>query len=257
MNTGTGTAAKLNLKQIIFEYLDESQQDRSKYRRMYPIAVRGMMDLMVDVYMYPKTCKLTVEANKTVKLPEDFMQYISVGVLNESGEVATLRHNSNLTTLEDRSYDRLSKNNDSTVYDLFDLYKQFFLNYYFIYPYNNLFGIASGRMDFGSFNIDYNSNVILMDNQFPYGYIVLSYLAFPCEDDFSVPYQAREALIAWMAWKDMATSPISTKVSLNEKVLRRREYYVQKMNAKKKINPLNLSDAGDIYRAGLRLVPKA
>lgn len=248
--------SQVPLKQVVFSYIDQSMKDRSAYRRLYPIAVRGVLELGADVFMYPKTCKLNVSHNQTVPLPDDFLSYVSVGVLNIDGQVAKLRYKK-LTDYKDTSPSRTSLNTDASAFDLYSLYRQFFLNYYFVYPYNNLFGIPSGKVDYGWFSIDYNHNVILLNNEFAYSYVILEYLGLDCGDDMAIPFQCQEAMIAWLSWKDMGTVPVSSKAILAEKQMRRKEYYIQKQNAKMRISPLNLSDAGDIERQGVRLTVKA
>lgn len=249
-------ASNIPLKQIIFEYIDQSMKDRSAYRRLYPIAIRGVMELGVDVFMEPKTCKLNVLPNKTCKLPPDYVTYVSVGVLNENGEVATLKYNKNLTTYYDDRLSRAANNTDKTITDLQDIFYQFFLQYYFVYPYESLFGIPSGSDQLGSFNIDNNRNIILLDNDFQYSYIMLTYLGINIEDDIYVPYFAREALIAWLSWKDIETVPVSGRSSLAEKNMRRMEYYNQKRIARMRASKINLSSLYDVSRSGIRLTVK-
>lgn len=250
-------AALTTLKECIMEYIDRAFMDRSKYRRLYPIAVAGLKELGTDVFMFPKTCKLTVEKNMTVKIPEDFMQYISVGVLNGEGAVSKLRYAPDMTTYADTQSNRVSVNTDDTQFNVEQLYKEFFMNYYFNYPYNNLYGVPSGPLDIGSFNIDYRNNVILLGNWFGYDYIILEYLAMDCYEDMAVPYQCKEALIAFIAWKDVQYSPNTPKFTASEKLIRRKEYYNQKANSRLRTHPVNLADYTDVEMRAVRLTVKS
>lgn len=256
-NQNHNIAYLLPLKQIVFEYIDESNQDRSSYRRLFPIAMRGIMDLGLDVFFSSKTCRLNIDANMTVKLPDDYVQYIRIGVLNSKGEIATLIRNDNLTNYADLAYDRTGRNIDNSVSNYWGLYQEFFYNYIFDMPIVNLFGVPGGSQSVGFYKIDTKNNVILLNNDFAYSYLILEYLSMPCDDDFSVPVQAREALFAWIAWRDIATKPISPTNPAGLFRERKMEYIVQKENARLRINPLDLSAAKDVYDKGVRLVAKA
>lgn len=255
MNNPT-TGRLIPLKQCIYEYIDQSLQDRGKYRRLYPIGVRGMIELGVDVFMSPKEAKLNIESNKTVKFPDDCLSILSVGLLNQRGEFTPLKNQPDISTVKSSSYFRVENNKDNSVGSLGFLYSDFFLNYDFTFP-DNLYGLSGGSQYIGEYKIDYNKDAILFSDDFKSNYIIIKYMAIPCDEDFLIPFQAREAMLAWLAWKDIQNVPLSSKVSAFDKRDRRHEYYVQKKNAKLRITPLNLSDAGDVEREGIRLVPKA
>lgn len=256
-NQNTNIAYLIPLKQIVFEYLDESMQSRDQYRRMFPIAMRGIIDLGLDVFFSSKTCRIDIDSNMTAKLPDDYIQYIRIGVLNSNGEIATLIRNDNLSNYVDLAYDRTSRNVDNSVSSNFGMYQQFFYNYSFDMPIMNLFGVPGSGQPVGYYKIDTKNNVILLNNDYSYGYLILEYLSLPCDDDFKVPVQAREALLAWMAWRDVATKPLS---SINPAVLareRKHEYIVQKDNARMRISTIDLSSLKDVYDKNVRLVVKA
>lgn len=245
------------LKQVIFSYIDESMQDRSNYRRLYPIAMRGVVDLGQDVFFEPYEVKLQVASNMTVKLPSDTFKVISVGILGASGDYVPLNFSTQMTTYGDTSPSRLSENNDSTDISTWNTnlyYNEFFYN---LYPYSTLYGVPSGLTDVGCYKVDMNNGVIILDNNFTYSYIILKYLSFDSMQEILIPTNCLEALIAWIAWKDISTKPVTNKYFFAEKTNRRRQYFSEKMNASLRNNDFSLERANEVYRAGVRLTVKA
>lgn len=253
------TAQFTTLKNIILSYSDEAMQTAATYRRLYGIASRGLTDLSLDVIGVVTSRKLFVDANRTVELPSDYLNWSKVGVLNGKGEVATLKYNKDLTLYADTQPNRLSQNTDGTsindglISDLF--YLNFIDNGYGYYGVT-LYGI-SGNEAFspGSFKIDPQCGLIILENCFDRDYIILEYLAVP-DENAKIPVQAQEALIAWIAWKDINQLAASRKVSVYDKTERRRSYFREKILARNRIKPFRLQDAVDVSQDAIRLVPK-
>lgn len=255
------TAAHIELKEIIYAYMDEARQNGSVYRRLWGIAVRGVTDLSLDVIPNVKTRRLCVDGNKTAQLPEDYINWSKVGVLNSVGEVATLKHNPNLTLYGANDINRLSKNTDSVGVDMGRISDLFYLNY-FDSDYNfgnvNLFGISGNEATkIGDFRIEEECGVLVLDNNFPTNYVILEYLAAPSEDcGYKVPIQAQEALVAWLSWRDINQLAASRNVSIYDKTARRKEYYNQKRLARERMKPIRLQDIYNVSQDAIRLVPK-
>lgn len=62
-----------------------------------------------------KSSKLPVKDNKTVELPNDYINYTKIGVFNNKGEVIPLKYNSKLSNFADLLPDRLQKHK-TTLY---------------------------------------------------------------------------------------------------------------------------------------------
>ena len=91
------TAKYIPLNDVISQYMNEAGIPEGQRLRLHALAVRGLQELGMDVFSEPKTRVLEVLPNKTVDLPSDYLQWSKVGIINSDGEVATLRHNSDLT----------------------------------------------------------------------------------------------------------------------------------------------------------------
>lgn len=257
------TAQYTTIKRIVLDYQDAAFQNVAQYRRLKKLAIRGLKELKMDAIGYPKTCRLCVNANKTVDLPEDYMVWSKVGVLNATGEVNTLRHNTDLSVYAAGSPDRLSKNTDFTSgIDLSFRTELFYLNFwdngYGYYGGYHVYGVPGSEIsNMGDFKIDEEAGVIILDNYFPEDYIMLEYLAAPSNDeDSKVPSIASECLIAWIGWKDIEFLAASRKVSIYDKTQRRKEYFNQKRLLQQRRNPFRVQEGYDIIARSIRLVPK-
>lgn len=117
-----------------------------------------------------------------------------------------------------------------------------YVNYFDGTDYCNL--ACSGlSVNKGGFKVNDTEGVILFDPDFSEPQIVLEYLGSPTTgEDIMVPIQVQEALIAWLAWKDIQSLPSSRKVTATEKMMRKREYFNEKRKAKVRSKPFRLSE---------------
>ena len=235
----------ITLDSVINDYIDESEQSVHKYTKLYNIAYRGMEKLGLDFFYKIKTVKLQIDnINYTAKLPNDYINYTKIGVLNSRGEIIPLKFNSKMTFYADQQPDRLALTQDNTLVDWYTQDYPLFYNYWDGYGFTNIYGVPSGSPFVGSFNIDDTNGVILLNENFYYDYIMIEYLASANpEEKYMVPIQFREALIAWIAWRDIASMPTTRKGSLGDKRERERNFYNQRRIANAQFKPLYLMEA--------------
>lgn len=255
------TAMYINLEQVVKEYIGEADYTSASFLRLYQLAIRGYDDLWQDVIGKPKTRVLKVLPNNVVELPSDYINWIKVGVVNESGEVATLRMNNNLTAHAATDADRLNNIQPTAGVQVYDPVSSDFRNYYDDLSHRefNLFGTPAGTQNLGEFRVLEEEAVIILDKSFGASEIVLEYLASPYEKDkpVFVPVQAREALLAWVAWRDIVNKASSRRVNSGEKVMRKREYYHQRKLARRRITATRRGQLNDTVRLNSNLVLKA
>lgn len=233
----------ISLDECITDYLNESEQSNHKYFKLWHIAFRGLVELGLDAFYIVKSVKLPVEANLTVPLPADYLQYSKVGVLNETGEIIPMGINNNLTVAFDRSPTRLSQTVDDTI--LTDISQQgvWWFNYWNGFGFGNLYGLPSGAPFIGSFKIDNANGVIVLSEFFPYSYVMLEYVASPIPGgEYYVPIQFKEAVIAYLRWKDIISKPVSTHVANSNVAMRRHDYFEARRLAIARYDPVNLPD---------------
>jgi hypothetical protein len=250
------TARWIHLDEVVKEYISQAELNMAHYRRLWNIAFRGLEDMLFNIYQMPKTQKLTVLSNKTVKLPSDYVAYVKVGVLNSEGEIATLSKNPNLTSYQMDLSTRTTNNTDAPV-DPTNIRDFVYLNYDNNGALFNLYGLGGFLMSAGQFGIDEEKGIIFLDNNFPYEYVILEYLSSPRDDEeYKVPILIKEALISWIAWKDHEYKPMGRRFQEMSKEQRRINYVREKKKAKFRINPVRLWEINDIIRGGEVLAVK-
>lgn len=250
------TARYVTLEEVVKEYISQAELNMAHYRRLWNIAFRGLEDMSFNIYQTPKTAKIPVLPNKTVKLPGDYVAYTKIGVLNSEGEVATLSKNPNLSLFASELSNRTDLNTDAPV-DPTNIRDFVYLNYDNNGSLFNLYGLGGFLMSAGNFNIDEDAGVIILDNGFAYDYVILEYLSSPREDEeYKVPIIVKEALISWIAWKDHEYKTVGRRFQEMGKEQRRVNYVREKKKAKLRINPVRIWEANDTIRAGEVLAVK-
>lgn len=238
------------LDECINSYLDESEQGNQKYFKCWNLAFRAMTELGLDFFYTVKSVKLPVNQNLTVNLPEDYLNYTKVGILNAQGEIIPLEFNNNLTTAFDLQPTRLSQTQDPTVFNGYSPQGIVWWNYYNGYGLSNLYGLPSGTPFVGKFKIDNQNGLIVLDEYYEFEYVMLEYIASPKQGaELFVPIHFKEAVIAYLRWKDLISMPTSRRGSLGDKRDRRADYYNERRLAIARYDAIKLTD---LYEWNLR-----
>lgn len=238
------TAGYCNLDECIYDYIDQSEQSNHKYVKLFNLAFRGMERLGISFFYKIRSMKLPVMANKTVIFPHDCIKYSKIGVFNSNGEIICLKYNDKLSSFADLLPDRQQKTEDDSLFNLFQFNFPIFYNWWNGYNFQNLFGIPSGGPFIGSFKVDEANRVILLNQDFMYDYIVIEYVSAPQQGEtYYIPIQFREALISWLAWKDIAAIPSKTHVNNASVQMRRKDFYNDRRLAIAEYRPLYLQEA--------------
>jgi len=153
------------LDSIVTDYMTEANLSNTSYFRIWHLAYRGMEDLGMDAFYQVKSVKLPINANLTVTLPPDYVNWSKVGVLNNRGDIIPLNYNDNLTTYADLLPDRLEKTQDATLGTPI-WGNAFWYNYWNGYAYINIYGVPSGAPFVGSFKVDTQNGVILLNEDY-------------------------------------------------------------------------------------------
>jgi hypothetical protein len=252
------TAKYVPLEKVVKMFMSEANLTGAHYQRLYTLGHRGLTDIGLDITQETKTAKINVAANKTAALPADYIQWIKIGVLNDKGEVATLRRNDALTQYGMLDADRLSKNFGEGVRSETPYFNDAYQNYNYSGSFFNLMGVRDNMDYYGEFRVDDANEIILLDNEYNYNHVILEYMCLPTADaDLVIPVQAQEALIAFLRWMDIQSMPASRRSNLGEKQLRRKEYYNQRRLARSRMNPIRLWDANETIRLNNNIALKA
>lgn len=226
------------LKTIVSYCIDEEEQSLGSFDRYWVFAFRGLVDLLFDVTAEPITVRLPVLGNKTVPFPADYISWNKIGILNNNGEVSTLKINNALTKYADSNPNRVQKLT-SDITDTYPLLinNPYYLNYYYNGIYQPLFGVGGGLVQYGECTIDEDNNLIVLNPEFRYDAIMLEYISSPEKNgDYTVPLYTQEALIAWIKWKAKRGT--------------RQEYIAEKINARRRApkKRVNLQSFNQVIR---------
>lgn len=211
------------LKRIVSYMIDETIESIGSFDRAWVLAFRGLVDMLFDVTAEPLTVRLPLLGNKTVPFPSDYLAWVKIGVLNENGEVSTLKINNALTTFKDTNPNRLQQiNGDINDAAPLLLGSPFYLNYYYNNTYQPLFGVGGGLIQYGECRVDDENNIIVLPPDFRFDSIILEYFSSPEKNgDYAVPIVAQEAIIAFIKWKSKTGS--------------RDEYYAAKIETRRRM----------------------
>lgn len=224
--------AYIPLSSIITDYLNESEQDNNKYFKIWQLAFRGFENLGIDFFYRIQAVKLPVNANKTVTLPANYLKWTKIGRLNSRGEIIPLWYNNKLTTFADLSPNRLTQTQDDSTIGANLGDNNIFFNWWNGYMYTNIYGVPSGQPFSGSFKVDESNGVILLDEQYREDYLMLEYVASPKQgEEQYLPVQFREAMIAWLWWKDGKAKSVRSHMQLGAARDAKHEFYNERKNA--------------------------
>jgi hypothetical protein len=213
----------ISLKTIVSYCVDENEQSIGSFDRAWLLGFRALVDLFLDVTAEALTVRLPVSGNKTVAFPSDYISWVKIGILNDNGEVSTLKINNALTTYKDTNPNRLEKlTADITDSIPLMLNNPYYFNYYYNGQYNPLFGVGGGLVQYGECRIDDKNNLIVLAPDFRFDSIILEYISSPEKNgDYQVPIIAQEAIISFIKWKSKQGS--------------RDEYIAEKINARRRM----------------------
>ena len=246
------------LDDCITAYMDEAELSNHKYFKLWHLAYRAMSELGLDAFYPVVSVKLPVLANLTVTLPSDYQQYSKIGVLNEQGNIIPLSVNNNLTTAYDLQAERLEKTQDNTIPTQLNEQGVWWYNYWNGGARGAVYGLPSGSPFVGNFKIDEANGVIVLSENFSYEYVMLEYVATPAPNGgYAVPIQFKEAIISYLAWKDIRYIPSKTHVHNSSVAARRRDFYNERDLAIRRYDPVRLQDLYQWNLENQRITVKA
>lgn len=236
----------ISLDSVVNDYLLESEQNMNKYYKVWHLAFRGFEQLGIDFFYRIQSVKLPINENFTVTLPADYLNWTKVGILNNRGEIIPLYYNDNFTTYADLLPDRVAKTEDERT-GVENWGNGVWANYWTGTAYSNVYGVPSGEPFVGQFKVDTENGVILLNERFNWQYLMLEYVSSPKEgQEYYLPVHFREALIAWLFWKDSNAKSIKSHMALGNKRDWRHEFYNERRNAIARWKPIRKQE---IYQA--------
>lgn len=212
----------VKLRDVIYMYLEGSKKTDAEYLRIWRMAFRGFTQMGLNSFWQPKTVTIPVNANRTVTLPSDYMQWIKVGMLS-GNQIVTLKNNQSLYTATS-TYEGIANVVGSDVW---------FSGY-----------VPVGRTAARA-NIEFKvmQGYIMLNTDFTGNAVVLEYICSPLkDDDFSIPVQFQEAMIAWLGWQDKNYLPSTSHVGNGNVQMLQANFRAQVKLARKMYKPFRLSE---------------
>jgi hypothetical protein len=191
------------LKTIIAYLIDELDKSSGDFDRCWLLGLRCLTELTFDVSGETITVRLPLLGNKTVPFPADYLSWSKIGILNNNGEVNTLKINNSLTTFRDNNPNRL----DKLTPDITDTIGNqalvpFYSNFYYGGGCYQLFGLGNGIITYGEVKVDEKNRVFIFPPDFRFDSIILEYISSPEKNsDYQVPTCLQEAIISFCKWK--------------------------------------------------------
>lgn len=241
--------------------IDMGENTEHKYIRFLSWAIRGLKKFNFDMLHAPKTLVFTLNPDKTIDLPDDYVNWSKVGVIRH-GRIFTLQQNANisLAPVVDDCGVPIHELKAATCLAAAQTQKvtgpwTIFFNYRNGRNLGNLFGLGGGFTPFGYFRIDKERHKIAFTSEVPDGDIALEYITTGLKPDGSAQVHvfAEEALIQWVHWKARQQR---NDVSLGEKERAKRDFYNELRLSRSRMNSFSLEDWLKATRKGYKLTPK-
>jgi len=173
----------ISLDEVVSGAIMELDGGDDLYFKASQFGLRCLRDLHYSFAGEYVESTLELLANGSALLPDDFVSEIAVGLINGRGEFITLRKNKLITRNDEESCER---NEQAIVGPATDM------------VFNGHPTTAGSALDYGSYDIDYNTNLIMFDfrvTSSSYTNVVLRYLPmFAIEGEIYMPANFVEAV---------------------------------------------------------------
>jgi hypothetical protein len=228
-------------------------------------ALRGIREMGFDLLARVRSLKLSVESNNTITLPDDFVDYVKIGVVGTDGIVRAFGENTNINYSQkyvlddagdpvDEDNDGLFEREDSKTGQL-DINNEnniVFNNYIYQGNVGKIYGLGGGHMT-GEFRINYDQNRIEVSSNVG-SEVVIEYVADEAlSTNPTVHKYAEEALRAYIYYKLVSRK---SNVPASEKARARAEWFNERRLANARLKPFTKTEALRTIRRNFKQSPK-
>jgi hypothetical protein len=258
----------MKLREIVSNFIYSQDSSIHSFARIYELAKFGFKtEFNLDIRSTIKTVLLTINPNKSVQLPDDYISYNKIGIVNADGEFVTLKVNNKLVTYHEDYYN--NTNNLTALPTLpsfgvnvgingYGYNSLLYFNYWYGGTSYNLFGLGSGTADVGEYKVDDVNKIILFNPTFVWSQVLLEYVSSGCDDgfdDYEVDIRCAEAMRAYIRWANAVD--MTKKYSQSQIDTYWRAFNNEKRKARMRINPIILNEMQNAERRSWKIVPKA
>lgn len=192
------------LRTIVAYALDELDKSVGDEDKLWLLALRALTKLNFDISGQTQTVRLPVEANKTVAWPPGMTSWSKVGLLDDKGQINTLKINNALTTFRSNNPNRISDLSDPNINNSVGNLAMvpYYSNYYYGGGCYQLYGLGNGVITYGECKVDEANRVIILSPDFQYDSVLVEGVMIPVlNNDYQVFTCLQEAIIAFIKWK--------------------------------------------------------
>ena len=277
----------VSLREVIVDYmLTMDEDDYASSATEYAIrnmALRGIREFGFDVQPRVRSLKRTLESNNTIVLPDDFVDVIKIGTVDENGIVRAFAENKNLNIsqvydgtvtsqsglnglddsgqtgnrrvvgdnkINNRKDDLTATNSEANNEDI-DWY--IFENYLYQGGLGRLYGLGGGHSP-GEYRINLDQNRIEIATDSQTTDVVIEYIADQARTGNPVVHvYAEEALRCYIYYK---LCERKSTVPQGEKMRARAEYYNERRKAKARMSGFSKEEALHTIRKNFKQAPK-
>lgn len=269
---------KVKLSQIVRDFIltldgDDYASNASDVA-IRNFALRGIREIGFDLGKKIKSQKLTIDtSNDTVPLPDDFVDFSKLGIVDEDGIIRPLVMNNNINYSSKETSSTSTSDSQSGPLDIEANFVQnteadksatgstpnrpddsfVFDNYTFAGGTGRLYGFG-GAQSAGHFRINLDDNRIEVELHTTATEVVMEYIADEARStDPEVHVYAEEALRSYIYYKIIERK---SSVPANEKARARSEYYNERRKANARLSHFTKDEALKTIRKNFMQAPK-
>lgn len=269
---------KVKLSQIIKDFIVTLDGDdyvsNASDTAIRNFALRGIREIGFDLGKKIKSLKLTIDTtNDTVALPDDFVDFSKIGIVDEDGIIRPLIQNNNINFSRKKVATSSTSESESGPLDIesnFILDTEasktatgstpnnpddsfVFDNYTFQGGTGRLYGFG-GAQAAGHYRMNLDQNRIEVELHTNASEVVLEYVSDEARStDPEVHVYAEEALRSYIYYKLVERK---SSVPANEKARARSEYYNERRKANARLSTFTKDEAIKTIRKNFKQAPK-
>jgi len=270
---------KVKLSQIIRDFIitldGDDYASNASDSAIRNFALRGIREIGFDLGKKIKSLKLSIQSNDTVALPEDFVDLLKVGVVDQDGVVRVFGNNKNINYSRKLSSNPVGSDFENSPLNISsniifnreddktatgtstgsdnDFGQYVFENYIYQGGAGRLYGAGGGHLA-GEYRLNLDQDRIEVETNGGYSEVVIEYVADEARaGDPEVHVYAEEALRSYMYYKIIERK---SSVPANEKSRARAEYYNERRKANARLSNFTKEEALKTIRKNFMQAPK-
>jgi hypothetical protein len=178
---------------------DLGRDSLHSYDRLLGFALRGVKKIAFDAARGVKTVSIDLLPNKTIQLPDDYVDYVKIGI-QQGDKVLTFTCNNDLALLRPTERDGETFNTPEDAPKIGE--GVWFYNYFDGTHTGRIYGYGSGRNPIGYFRVDREKCNIAFSGDVEASCIYMEYITngLSCDCNTTIHPFFEETLIAWILW---------------------------------------------------------